>query len=91
MPLRFTDKAVETLAGKGFAPDYGARPLRRAIRAQVEDPLAEQLLSGALARGRTALVDAGEEGLSIKSEEIVGNLLPPAPSKELSADNQTTE
>lgn len=49
--LRFTDRALETLADQGFDPDYGARPLRRTIRAQVEDVAAEQLLSGALQAG----------------------------------------
>ena len=49
--LRFTDRALETLADQGFDPDYGARPLRRTIRAQVEDVAAEQLLSGALQPG----------------------------------------
>ena len=91
VPLRFTDKAVEALADKGFDPDYGARPLRRAIRAQVEDAAAEQLLSGALGEGSAALVDVGEDGLTVRGEKISGNLLPGTPSKELSADNQTTE
>ena len=91
VPLRFTDKAVEALADKGFDPDYGARPLRRAIRAQVEDAAAEQLLSGALGEGCTALVDVDEGGLTVRGEKISGNLLPGTPSKELSADNQTTE
>ena len=91
VPLRFTDKAVEALADKGFDPDYGARPLRRAIRAQVEDAAAEQLLSGALGEGSAALVDVGEGGLTVRGEKISGNLLPGTPSKELSADNQTTE
>lgn len=35
--LRYTDEAVDALARSGFDPDYGARPLRRAIRTQVED------------------------------------------------------
>ena len=91
VPLRFTDKAVEALADKGFDPDYGARPLRRAIRAQVEDAAAEQLLSGALGEGCAALVDVDEGGLTVRGEKISGNLLPETPSKELSADNQTTE
>ena len=91
VPLRFTDKAVEALADKGFDPDYGARPLRRAIRAQVEDAAAEQLLSGALGEGSAALVDVEEGGLTVRGEKISGNLLPGTPSKELSADNQTTE
>ena len=60
--LRFTDGALEALAGLGFDPDYGARPLRRAIRTQVEEPAAEQLLSGALQAGDTALVDGTAEG-----------------------------
>ena len=60
--LRFTDGALEVLAGLGFDPDYGARPLRRAIRTQVEEPAAEQLLSGALQAGDTALVDGTAEG-----------------------------
>jgi ATP-dependent Clp protease ATP-binding subunit ClpC len=45
----------------GFDPDYGARPLRRAIRAQVEDPVASLLLSGELTAGSTLTVTA-EEG-----------------------------
>ena len=66
--LRFTDRALETLADQGFAPDYGARPLRRTIRAQVEDVAAEQLLSGALQAGDTALVDGAENGLRLYAQ-----------------------
>lgn len=53
--LSFTEEAVDLLAEAGFDPDYGARPLRRAIRAQVEDPAAELLLTGALEQGGSAL------------------------------------
>ena len=66
--LRFTDRALETLADQGFDPDYGARPLRRTIRAQVEDVAAEQLLSGALQAGDTALVDGAENGLRLYAQ-----------------------
>ena len=66
--LRFTDRALETLAVQGFDPDYGARPLRRTIRAQVEDVAAEQLLSGALQAGDTALVDGAENGLRLYAQ-----------------------
>ena len=66
--LRFTDQALETLADQGFDPDYGARPLRRTIRAQVEDVAAEQLLSGALQAGDTALVDGAENGLRLYAQ-----------------------
>lgn len=40
----FTDAAVSAIADAGFDPVYGARPLRRAIQTQIEDPLSEQLL-----------------------------------------------
>ena len=56
---------MEFLADQGFDPDYGARPLRRAIRTQVEDPAAELLLSGALYTGGTALADAAEGRLTL--------------------------
>ena len=58
----------KTLADQGFDPDYGARPLRRTIRAQVEDVAAEQLLSGALQAGDTALVDGAENGLRLYAQ-----------------------
>lgn len=63
--LRFTDGALDALANEGFDPDYGARPLRRAIRTQVEDPAAEQLLNGTLRAGDTALVDVCEGRLRL--------------------------
>ena len=59
--------ALDLLAEKGFDPAYGARPLRRAIRAQVEDPAAELLLSGVLGQGGRALVEAAEGELKIIS------------------------
>ena len=66
--LRFTDGALEALAGQGFDPDYGARPLRRAIRSQVEDAAAEKLLNGAIQAGDTVLVDGGPEGLTLAAQ-----------------------
>ncbi len=56
-----TEEGEAALAQVGFDPDYGARPLRRAIRAQVEDPVASLLLSGELTAGSTLTVTA-EEG-----------------------------
>ncbi|MEQ2444635.1 ATP-dependent Clp protease ATP-binding subunit [Pseudoflavonifractor sp. CLA-AP-H29] len=69
--LRVTDRALDLLAEKGFEPDYGARPLRRTIRAQVEDPAAELLLSGALARGGRAVVDGDGDSLTVTPEQPV--------------------
>ncbi|MDD5938993.1 MAG: AAA family ATPase, partial [Clostridiales bacterium] len=59
--LEVTPQAEALLAQAGFDPDYGARPLRRTIRSQVEDPAAALLLSGALASGSTLTV-AEESG-----------------------------
>ena len=49
--LTVTDGAVNLLAERGFDPDYGARPLRRAIRAHLEDPAARLLLEGTAVPG----------------------------------------
>ena len=54
--LAMDDDAVEALAKDGFDPQYGARPLRRAIQNQVEDAVAEQMLEGSLKSGDTAHV-----------------------------------
>ncbi len=58
--LFVTQEAREILARSGFDPDYGARPLRRIIRAQVEDPCAELLLLGELGPGDTLRVTVRE-------------------------------
>jgi ATP-dependent Clp protease ATP-binding subunit ClpB len=61
--LRFTDAALDRLAEVGFDPVYGARPLKRAIQAQVENPLARMILDGQFAAGDTVQVDRGDDGL----------------------------
>jgi ATP-dependent Clp protease ATP-binding subunit ClpC len=58
--LHLTKSAKEFLIEKGFHPDYGARPLRRAIERHVEDPLAEHLLRGEADAQRTIWVDFAE-------------------------------
>ena len=68
--MEVSDAAVEALAGAGFDPVYGARPLRRAVRAQVEDRLAELLLDGSLEQGGTALVDCKEGTISVTPKEL---------------------
>ena len=60
--LEVTEKFKERLVEEGFNPSYGARPLRRAIMRLLEDVLAEEILSGRLKEGMTAIVDIGEEG-----------------------------
>ena len=53
-----TPAAEALLAHNGFDPDFGARPLRRVIQRQVEDPLALALLEGRYPEGSTVMVDA---------------------------------
>ena len=55
---RFKDRLVE----EGYNPSYGARPLRRAIMRLLEDTLAEEILSGRLGDGDTAVVDVDDQG-----------------------------
>lgn len=59
--LEVSDPAKDFLIEKGYNPDYGARPLRRALAQYIEDPLAERLLSGEFGEG-TAIVAVHEAG-----------------------------
>ena len=63
--FKLTHEAELWLAREGFDPVYGARPLRRAIQRQLENPLARMVLSGEADAGAHILVDAGPEGLSL--------------------------
>ncbi|MGJ4728513.1 ATP-dependent chaperone ClpB [Luteimonas sp. SDU101] len=56
--IEVSDNAFELLGNVGFDPVYGARPLKRAIQQQLENPLAQQILSGAFGNGDTVRVDA---------------------------------
>ena len=64
--LQAEDDAVEELARDGFDPQYGARPLRRAIQSQVEDAVAEKMLEGTLTAGGTARVVLREGKIAIE-------------------------
>ncbi len=63
MSLVLTDSALDHISAAGFDPVYGARPLKRAIQQQIENPLAEKILSGDFGPGDTVNVSAGESGL----------------------------
>ena len=67
--LTVEDAAVERIADEGFDPLYGARPLRRVIRAEVEDAVAELLLSGTLHAGDAARIGAEDGTLRVRREE----------------------
>jgi ATP-dependent Clp protease ATP-binding subunit ClpB len=59
--IEVSDKALDLLANVGFDPVYGARPLKRAIQQQLENPLASKILAGEFGQGDTVKVDA-EDG-----------------------------
>ncbi|WP_299411621.1 ATP-dependent Clp protease ATP-binding subunit [Acaryochloris sp. IP29b_bin.148] len=59
--LNITDRFKERLVEEGYNPSYGARPLRRAIMRLLEDTLAEEILSGRVKEGDTAIVDVDED------------------------------
>ena len=63
MVLRLDEAAGERLAQAGYDPVYGARPLKRAIQQQLENPLAQQILNGSFGPGDTISVSVGAEGL----------------------------
>ena len=59
--VELTDKAKDFLSDKGYDPQYGARPLNRAIQKYLEDPVAEEILRGEIQEGDTLLADWNEK------------------------------
>jgi len=58
LQLTFSEKALDNLAEAGFDPVYGARPLKRAIQARIENPLAQEILAGRFAAGDVIVIEA---------------------------------
>jgi ATP-dependent Clp protease ATP-binding subunit ClpB len=73
LTLEATDAAVDRLAREGFDPDFGARPLKRAIQRLVQDPLANMVLAGELGENQRVLLDVegGELVLRPLDQEVV--------------------
>ncbi len=83
MELKITDAAKSLLAKKGWDPQFGARPLRRAIQRMVEDELAEEMLKGAVGSGDHILADVDpEDPDKLKYSKIPSVEPPAAPSPE---------
>jgi ATP-dependent Clp protease ATP-binding subunit ClpB len=61
--LDLDESARRFLADKGYDPAYGARPLKRVIQKELQDPLAEKILSGEVHDGDTVKVTAGSDRL----------------------------
>ena len=66
--LSFDEDALAWLAERGYDPAYGARPLKRVIQRQVQDPLSELILSGEVMDGQTVLVTSGTDRLKFRVE-----------------------
>ncbi len=60
--LDVTERFKNRLVDEGYNPSYGARPLRRAVMRLLEDSLAEEVLSGKIKAGDSAVVDVTDEG-----------------------------
>ena len=65
--LKSTPAAETWLADIGFEPEFGARPLKRAIQREVQDPLALKILSGEFREGDAITLDAGSDGLVFRN------------------------
>jgi len=68
--LELSDEARALIAGTGWDPAYGARPLKRALQQLVENPLAQRLLSGELGEGQR--VRASVDGTELAFDQIKG-------------------
>jgi ATP-dependent Clp protease ATP-binding subunit ClpB len=62
--LEVSDAAREYIAEVGYDPTFGARPLKRAIQRELQDPLALKILSGEFDEGDTIIVERGPDGLN---------------------------
>ena len=79
MKISLTAEALEYLIDQGYNPDFGARPLRRAIERLVEDPLSEGLLRGEFKESK-------EVAISLKDKHLFFQPVEPAgPKKEVPA------
>ncbi|HHQ47955.1 MAG TPA: type VI secretion system ATPase TssH, partial [Acidobacteria bacterium] len=64
--IEASDAALELLAREGFDPDFGARPLKRAIQRLVQDPLSTMVLAGEVVEGDTVLLDVRDGELVLE-------------------------
>jgi ATP-dependent Clp protease ATP-binding subunit ClpB len=69
LELELTGEATTYLANAGYDPHFGARPLKRLIQREIQDPLALLLLSGEVRDGDTVVVEAGADGLTLRCKE----------------------
>lgn len=66
MDFELSDEAKMFLAKEGYDPNYGARPLKRAIQRHIEDQLSESLLNGTIQKGDKVAIDYADEKLTVR-------------------------
>jgi len=71
LELVVSDDALDFIGDAGFDPVYGARPLKRAIQQEVENPLAQLILGGKFAPGEKVYVNLVDGALTFDSQEVV--------------------
>lgn len=74
--VTFADAVVDYIGKEGFDEEYGARPLVRSIRKNIEDRLADEILSGKVHKEKAIHIDVEEGGLTFEEEKVpetVGN------------------
>jgi ATP-dependent Clp protease ATP-binding subunit ClpB len=71
MGLEVTEAALDRLGEAGFDPVYGARPLKRAIRQQLENPLAQEILAGRFSSGDVIRVDVAGGEMTFSKASVV--------------------
>ncbi|RWM65600.1 MULTISPECIES: ATP-dependent chaperone ClpB [Mesorhizobium] len=69
--LSLDQEAIDWLAAKGYDPAYGARPLKRVMQKELQDPLAEKILLGDILDSSTVKVTAGSDRLNFRSKPTV--------------------
>ncbi|MGX9136484.1 ATP-dependent Clp protease ATP-binding subunit [Rummeliibacillus sp. JY-2-4R] len=69
--LELTPNAIEKIAKEGYDPQYGARPLRRAIQKHVEDRLSEEILKGTVLTGQRVVFDVEDDQFVVQVKELV--------------------
>ncbi|WP_332632936.1 ATP-dependent protease ATP-binding subunit ClpC [Halalkalibacter flavus] len=72
--FELTEAAKDKITDLGYDPEYGARPLRRALQKQVEDRLSEELLKGTISKGQKAIIDVKDDELFVQTSETRENL-----------------
>jgi len=68
--LELTEGAQEKIAKEGYDPEYGARPLRRALQKHVEDRLSEELLKGTVLTGHNIVFDVENDEFVVRTKEV---------------------